>query len=53
MSLITEFNLEDLWRHQSPNGRLYTHFHGRSNTYSSIDRAYTSTNLRVGVQIDH
>ena len=53
MSLIAEFDLEDLWRRQNPNGRLYTHFHGRSNTYSRIDRAYTSTNLRVGVKIDH
>ena len=53
MSLITEFDLEDLWRRQNPNGCLYMLFHGRSNTYSCIDRAYTSTNLRVGVKIDH
>ena len=52
MSLIMQFDLEDLWRRQNPNGRLYTYFHGRSNTYSRIDRAYTSTNLRVGVKID-
>ena len=52
MSLITEFDLEDLWRRQNSNGRSYTHFHGRSNTYSHIDRAYTSTNLRVGVKIN-
>ena len=51
--LITGFDLEDLWRRQNPNGRLYTRFHGRSNTYSRIDRAYTSTNLKVGVKIDH
>ena len=53
VSLITESDLEDLWRRQNPNGRLYMHFHDRSNTYSRTDRAYTSTNLRVGVKIDH
>ena len=53
MSLIPEFDLEDLWRRKNLNGYLYTHFHDRSNTYSRIDRAYTSTNLRVGVKIDH
>ena len=53
MSLITEFDLEDLWRLQNPNGRLYTHFHGRSNIYLRIDRAYTSANLGVGVKTDH
>ena len=36
-SLVTEFDLEDLWKLQNPNARLYTHFHGRSNTYSRID----------------
>ena len=53
MNLITEFDLEDLWRRQNLNGPLYTHFHGRSNTYSRIDRTYTSTNLRVDVKTDH
>ena len=53
MSLITEFDLEDLWRRQNPNGRLRMHFHGRSNTYSGIDRTHTSTNLRMGVKIDN
>ena len=53
MSLIPEFDLEDLWRRKNLNDYLYTHFHDRSNTYSRIDRAYTSTNLRVGVKIDH
>ena len=53
MSLITEFDLEDLWRRQKPTNCLYTHFHGRSNTYSRIDKAYTSTNLRVGARIYH
>ena len=52
-SLITEFDLEDLWRRQNPNGCLHKDFHGRSNTYSCIDRAYTSTDLRVGVKMDH
>ena len=53
INLITELDLEDLWRRQNPNGHFYTHFHGRSNTYSHIDRACTSTDLRVGVKIDH
>ena len=53
MGLIMKFHLEDLSRHQIPNDRLHTHFHGRSNTYSRIDRSYTSTNLRVGAKIDH
>ena len=53
MSLITEFDLEDLWRRQNPTNCLYTHFHGRSNTYSRIDKAYTSTNLRVGAKTYH
>ena len=52
MSLITEFDLEDLYRRQNLNDHLYTHFYGRSNTYSRIDRAYRSTNLRVSVKID-
>ena len=53
LSLITEFDLEDLWRQQNPNGRLYTHHHGRTNTYSRIDRAYTSTSLRINIKINH
>ena len=53
MSLITEFDLEGLFRCRNPNGCLYTHFHGRSNTYSCTDRVCTSTNLRVDVKIDH
>ena len=53
MSLIAEFDLEDLWRRHNRNDRLHTHFHGRSNPFSCIDRAYKSTNLRVGVKIDH
>ena len=53
MSLITEFDLEDLWRRQNQNGRLYMHFHGRNNAYARIDRVYTNTNLRVSVKIDH
>ena len=52
-SLIMEFDLEDLWRRQNPNGRLYTHFHDRINTFSRIDRAYINTNLRVGLKKDH
>ena len=51
--LITEFDLEDLLRRQNPNSRLYIHFHGRINTYSRIGRAYASTYLRIGVNIEH
>ena len=51
-SLITEFDIEDLWRRQNQNGRLYTHFHDRSDTYSCINRAWTGTNLRVGVTVN-
>ena len=53
VSPIAEFDLEDLWRRHSPNGHLYTHFHGRSNPFSRIDRACKRTNLRVGVTIHH
>ena len=28
LNLITEFDLEDLWRRQNPNGHFYMHFHG-------------------------
>lgn len=52
MSFITQFDFEDLRRRQHRNARLYTHFHGRNNTYFRIDRAYTITNLRVGVKMD-
>ena len=33
MSFIMEFDPEDFWKRQNPNGRLYTHFHSRSKTY--------------------
>ena len=52
-SLITEFDLEELWICQNSKGHLYTHIHSRSNTSSGIDRAYTSTNLRVSVKMGH
>ena len=35
-----------------PKRLLNMHFHGGSNNYSRIDRAYTSTNLTVGIKID-
>ena len=53
MSLITEFDLEELWICQNSKGHLYTHIHSRSDTWSRIDRPYTSTNLRVGVKMGH
>ena len=53
MSLIAEFDVEALWRRHNRNDRLHTYFHGRSNPFSCIDRAYKRTNLRVGVKIDH
>ena len=52
-NLIQKFDLEDSWRLQNPNERLYTHYHGRTNTYSRIDRAYTNTKLRTNIQIKH
>ena len=51
-SLVTEFDTEDLWRRQNQNGRLYTHFHDRSDTYSCVKRGWTGTNLRVGVTVN-
>ena len=53
MSFITELDLEEIWRRQNPYSHLYTNIHGRSNTYSCIDRAYASTYLRLGVKINH
>ena len=46
MSVITNFDLEDYWKCQNPNSRLYTRFH--FNTYSRIDRGYRKTILRMG-----
>ena len=51
--LIQKFDLEDSWRLQNPKEELYTHYHGRTNTYSRIDRAYTKTKLRTNIKIDH
>ena len=42
MELIMEFDLEDLWRHQNLNDRLYKHFYGRSNIHCT-DRAQVLT----------
>ena len=53
MTLITEFDPEDLWRHQNSNSCLNAHFHGRSNIYARIERTYTSTKLKVGIKTDH
>ena len=52
-SLIQKFDLEDNWRIKNPSEELYTHYHGRTNTYSRIDRAYTSTKLRMSTKIKH
>ena len=51
--LIQKFDLEDNWRLQNPKEELYTHYHGRTNTYSRIDTAYTKTKLRTNIKIDH
>ena len=51
--LIQKFDLEDIWRFKNPNERLYTHYHGRTNTYSRIDRAYTTTKIRMNINIKH
>ena len=53
MCLITEFDLEDLWRHQNPSGRyIHNSTAGVILTLILIG-TYTSTNLRVGVKINH
>ena len=36
---------------QNPKKKLYTHYHGRTNTFSRTDRAYTNTKLRVNIKI--
>ena len=51
--LIQKFDLEDSWRLQNPKEELYTHYHGRTNTYSRIDRAYTKTQLRTNIKMNH
>ena len=53
MCLIAEFDLEDLWRHQNPSSRyIHNSMAGVILTLILIG-TYTSTNLRVGVKIDH
>ena len=52
-NLIQKFDLEDNWRLQNPKEKLYAHYHGRANTYSCIDRAYTNTKLQVNIKIGH
>ena len=51
--LLIEFDLEDKWRLQNPRERLYTHYHGATNSYSRLDRAYTSTTLNAEIKISH
>ena len=48
-NLIQKFDLEDNWRLQN----LHTHYHGRTNTYSRIDRAYTNTKLQATIKVRH
>ena len=50
MSLITEF---DLWRRKIQMSAYIRTFMAEVILSSRIVRAYTSTNLRVGVKIDH
>ena len=57
--LIQQFDLEDHWRLQNPNEKLYTHYHGRTNTYARIDRAYRNirskpniTNIKIKHVVD-
>ena len=52
-NLLQQFDLEDHWRLQNPNKKLYTHYHGRTDTYACIDRAYTPTKLRTNIKIKH
>ena len=53
LNLIQQLDLEDHWRLQNPDEKLYTHYHGRKNTYARIDRAYTNTKLRTNIKIGH
>lgn len=52
-NLIQKFDLEDNWRLQNPKEKLHTHYHGRTNTYSRIDRAYTNTKLQATIKVRH
>lgn len=52
-NLIQKFDLEDTWPLHNPKERLFTHYHGRTLTYSRIDRAYTNTKLRTNITINH
>ena len=52
-NLLQQFDLEDHWRLQNPKEKLYTHYHGRTNTYARIDRAYTNTKIRTNIKIKH
>ena len=52
-ALIQQFDLEDHWRLQNPNEKLYTHYHGRTDTFARIDRAYTDVRLRPNIKIKH
>ena len=52
-NLIQQFDLEDHRRIQIPNEKLYTHYHGRTDTYARIDRAYTDTRLRPNMTMKH
>ena len=52
-NLLQEYDLEDHWRLQNCNEKLYTHYHGRTDTYARIDRAYTSAKLRTHIKIKH
>ena len=45
--------MEDHWRLQNPNEKLYTHYHGRTGTSARIDRAYTNIRLRPNINIKH
>ena len=52
-NLIQQFDLEDHWRLQNPNEKLYTHYHGRTHTCARLDRAYTNIKLRTSIKIRH
>ena len=49
--MIQKSDLEDHCRLQNPKEKLYTHYHGRTDTFSCTDRAYTNTKLRVNIKI--
>ena len=50
---MQKFDFEKNWRLYNPKEKLYTLYHGRTNTFSCVGRAYINTKLRVNIKIRH